>query len=128
MKILLDTCTLLWIALDSDELSSSARTAFRDPANEVFLSAASAWEIGIKNTLGRLPLPEEPRIFVPELRKTYHIEPLALDEESCFQAARLPPIHQDPFDRALVGQAINHGMTILTPDKLISDYPVRTFW
>ena len=128
MKLLLDTCTFLWISLDAPELSANARLLFQDPANEVFLSAASAWEIGIKHSLGRLPLPTEPRTFVPALRETYRIEALPLDEESCLQAARLPLLHQDPFDRALVGQAIAHGLTILTPDRKITAYPVRTLW
>lgn len=128
MRLLLDTCTLLWIALDSEELSRTAEAAFQNPANEVFLSAASAWEIGIKHSLGRLPLPREPRTFVPELREIYGVAALPLDEESCLQAARLPPLHQDPFDRALVGQAITHGLTLLTPDPKIAAYPVRVLW
>jgi PIN domain nuclease of toxin-antitoxin system len=128
VRLLLDTCTLLWVALESPDLSAVARVTFEDPANEVFLSAASAWEIGIKHALGRLPLPEEPRTLVPALRETYRIQSLPLDEESCLQAARLPLIHQDPFDRALIRQAIVHGLTILTPDHRVIAYPVRTLW
>ena len=60
MRILLDTCTFLWLVSGSDDVSARARDAFVDPANEVFLSAASAWEIAVKHRLGRLPLPEPP--------------------------------------------------------------------
>lgn len=65
MRLLLDTCTFLWITSGSEELSDTCRTLFRAPENEVFLSAASAWEITIKYELGKLPLPEPPREFVP---------------------------------------------------------------
>jgi PIN domain nuclease of toxin-antitoxin system len=128
VKLLLDTCTTLWIALGASDLSKAALEAYRDPENVCYLSAASAWEIGIKHALGRLALPDEPLRFLPELRATYRLEPLPLDEESCLQAARLPALHRDPFDRALVGQAITHGLTIMTPDTAITAYPVRTLW
>ena len=128
MRLLLDTCTFLWIAGDSPELSARARTLFESPEHEVFLSAASAWEIGVKHALGRLPLPEPPGRFVPAMREMHAIESLAIDEESVLQADRLPPLHRDPFDRLLVCQAIVHGLTILSPDPLVAAYPVRVVW
>jgi PIN domain nuclease of toxin-antitoxin system len=101
---------------------------FLDPANESYLSAVSAWEIGIKNAAGRLPLQQRPDIFVPKIREASGIAPLHIDEESALLAGRLPVSHSDPFDRMLVAQAIVHGMTILTPDPQIERYAVRTFW
>lgn len=128
MRLLLDTCTFLWIAGDATELSARARALFRSPEHEVYLSAASAWEIGVKHALGRLPLPQPPGRFVPAMRELHGIESLTIDEESVLQADRLPPLHRDPFDRLLVCQAIVHGMTILSPDPLVAAYPVRVVW
>jgi PIN domain nuclease of toxin-antitoxin system len=128
MRLLLDTCAFLWIAADAPELSSRAREIFRNPENEVYLSAISTWEIAVKHGLGRLPLPGAPEAYVPELRQRHEIEPLALNEESTLYLGRLPVLHRDPFDRMLVCQAIVEGMVILTPDELITQYPVRSMW
>jgi PIN domain nuclease of toxin-antitoxin system len=128
MKILVDTCTFLWIASDSPHLSKKATAVFLDRNNERYLSAASAWEIGIKYAAGRLPLPERPDIFVPMVRDASGISSLDMDEESALHAGRLPGLHSDPFDRMLVAQAIVHGMTILTPDPEIEQYAVRVLW
>ena len=124
MRLLLDTCTFLWVIGDSPELSYRARELFVDPANDVFLSVVSSWEISIKNALGRLPLPESPNRFVPSMRERHGIAPLALEEEPALHLSRVPPLHKDPFDRMLICQSLVHGMAILTPDRLISDYPV----
>jgi len=128
MKLLLDTCTFLWIAADSPELSARARELFRSPDNEVFLSAGSAWEIAIKHSLGRLPLPDVPERFVPDMREAHAVSPLPIDEEAALHLSRLPDLHRDPFDRLLVSQAIVHGLTILTSDPLVTQYPARTIW
>ena len=71
MKILLDTCTFLWILANAPELTEKARTTFSDSNNQVHLSALSSWEIGVKHALGKLPLPNTPEIFVPEQRKLH---------------------------------------------------------
>ncbi len=128
MRLLLDTCAFIWIASDAPELSSRAREIFRSPDNDVYLSAASTWEISVKHGLGRLPLPGAPETYVPGLRQRHGIEPLALNEEATLYLGRLPTLHRDPFDRMLVCQAIVEGMVILTPDELITQYPVRSMW
>lgn len=128
MRVLLDTCTFLWVLTDAPELSERAREVFQDPANEVFLSSVSVWEIVVKYALGRLPLPEPPERFVPLMRAAHEIEPLPLEEEAVLQLHRLPKLHKDPFDRMLVCQAIHGGMAVLTPDEAISQYPVVTIW
>jgi len=128
MKILIDTCTFLWIASDSPRLSKAAAAVFLDRNNERFLSAASAWEIGIKYAAGRLPLPQRPDVFVPMIRDASGIASLYMDEESALHAGRLPGLHSDPFDRMLIAQAVVHGMTILTPDPQIEQYAVRVVW
>ncbi len=128
MKILLDTCTFLWIISDAPELSDHARTLFVDPSNEVFLSAISPWEIALKHSLGSLPLPEPPQTFISVQREKHHIEPLPLEEEATLYLTRLPPYHRDPFDRLLICQSIVHGLVLLTPDEAILQYPVKTTW
>ena len=128
MRLLLDTAAFLWLAEDHASLSSAARDAIVDPANDVLLSAASAWEIAIKHGLGRLPLRVPPDDYVPEQRSLHRIEALAIDEAATLQVGKLPNLHRDPFDRLLVAQAIVHGLTIVTPDRLIRDYPVPVLW
>lgn len=128
MKLLLDTCTFLWIISDDPALSEEARAAFSDPANEVYLSSVSVWEIAVKHALKRLPLPEAPDRFIPAQRTRHAIQSLPLEEEAVLQLSRLPERHRDPFDRMLVCQAIAHGLVVLTPDEAIRQYPVRTVW
>jgi PIN domain nuclease of toxin-antitoxin system len=128
VKILLDTCTFLWIILEAEALSERARELHADPTNEVYLSAVSAWEIAVKFALGRLPLPDDPVRFIPEQRASHGILPLALRETACLHLPRLPLLHGDPFDRMLICQAIADSLTILTPDKAIGQYPIRTDW
>lgn len=128
MKILLDTCTFLWIASGSPELSNKAKNLFKDPDNEVYLSVASAWEIIVKHNLGKLPLPEPPHKFIYKWRTRHQISSLSLDEASVLQFSRLPEYHKDPFDRILICQAIASSLVILTPDNHITQYPVRTEW
>ena len=127
MKLLLDTCTFLWLA-GGDSLSAPAAASIQDPSNEVFLSAVSAWEIASKFRAGRLPLPEPPDRLIPIERGLRGVLPLAFDEESALQVLRLPPLHRDPFDRMLISQAISGGLAIVSPDPLIAQYPVRVIW
>ncbi len=128
MRLLLDTCTFLWLATDDPQLSKTARDCCRDPRNEVYLSALSGWEIAIKYRLGRLRLPERPDRYVESRRKWLQLEPLPFDESSAAHDALLPELHADPFDRGLVSQAILNGLTIVTPDTLIARYPAPVTW
>ena len=128
MRLLLDTCTFLWIVGGARELSPRARQLFTDPANEAFLSAASAWEIAVKHRLGKLPLPKPPDEFVPVQRAAHGIEPLPVDEDAALHVAKLPDLHRDPFDRMLVAQALIGGLAVLTPDDAVRQYPIRALW
>jgi len=128
MRLLLDTCTFLWISGGGRDIPARVADLYRSADHEVYLSAVSAWEIAVKYTLGRLPLPEAPERLVPMERDRMGVAPLAFDEESALHVSRLPDLHRDPFDRMLVSQAIVHGLAILTPDKLVSQYPARTIW
>jgi PIN domain nuclease of toxin-antitoxin system len=127
VKLLLDTCTFLWLA-GGGPMSTDAAAAIRDPQNDVFLSAVSVWEIVTKYRNGRLPLPEPPERLVPAERRLRGIAELPFDEASGLQGMRLPVLHRDPFDRMLIAQAIAHGLAIITPDPQITQYPVRAIW
>ena len=128
MKLLLDTCTFLWLTKGTESLSQDAIDAFVDPKNEVYFSAVSAWEINVKYRLGKLLLPISPDRFVPKERKRHFITPLDLTEQDTLHLCKLPTPHKDPFDRMLICQAIEHALIILTPDPLIIQYPIRTLW
>ena len=127
MRLLLDTCTFLWIAGGSPRLSPAARDRFLR-ADEAYLSVVSVWEIAVKHGLGRLPLPDVPYRWVPAQREARGLASLPLEEEAVLHLQKLPLLHQDPFDRMLVCQAVAHGLTILTPDDAIAQYPIRTIW
>jgi PIN domain nuclease of toxin-antitoxin system len=128
VKLLLDTCTFLWMTRGSKELSPKAIDTFADPKNEVYLSAVSALEINVKYRLGKLSLPLSPDKFIPKERKRHLITRLDLSENDTLHLCKLPDFHKDPFDRMLVCQAIEHSLTILTPDTLITQYPIRSVW
>lgn len=113
---------------EPEQLTANARRLVVDPSNEVYLSVVSCWEIALKHSLGRLPLPESPGQFIPLQRQAHGIESLPLDEEAALHVARLPILHNDPFDRMLASQAIVHGLVLLTPDKQVARYPVRISW
>ena len=127
MRLLLDTCSFLWLA-GGNALSAAAAAAVRDPSNEVLLIAVSVWEFASKHRAGRLPLPESPARLIPIERELRDVVELPFDEESALQVLRLPVLHRDPFDRMLISQAIAGGLAIVTPDPLITQYPVRVIW
>jgi PIN domain nuclease of toxin-antitoxin system len=128
VNLLLDTVTFLWILQNSASITPKARMALADSGNQVFLSAASMWEIVVKNALGKLPLPETPERLIPRQRQARGIATLPITEAATLRLRQLPNLHKDPFDRILACQAIEHGMVILTPDPVLHQYPVRSLW
>jgi PIN domain nuclease of toxin-antitoxin system len=124
MKLLLDTHIFLWFISGDKRLPKGMLDSIRDPNNEVYLNVASLWEAIVKYELGRLPLPQPPNIYLPIQRQKHQIASLSLDEASVSQLANLPQIHRDPFDRILICQAMEHGLTIVTADDAICAYPV----
>jgi len=124
MKLLLDTHVFLWYITADSKLPATFRAASQDPTNEVYLSVASVWETVIKYNLGKLPLPAPPADYLPQQRAAHGIASLAIDEGAMSHLAGLPPLHRDPFDRLLVAQALQHGLTVATVDTDIAAYPV----
>jgi PIN domain nuclease of toxin-antitoxin system len=129
MKWLLDTCTFLWFITKSSKLSADLYKAISDPEREIFLSVVSTWEIVIKNQLGKLTLPDrETTQYIKKAREHHMITSLMLTEDHIDPLSKLPLLHEDPFDRILICQAMDEGMALITPDKKISQYPVKIIW
>lgn len=122
MKLLLDTNLLLWAAGSPDKLSATARQLLEDPKNDLLFSAASLWEITIKRGLGRTDFQVNARVLRRGLLDNGYQE-LAITSEHAVSIDNLPPLHKDPFDRILVAQAIVEGITLLTADNLVAQYP-----
>ncbi len=122
MKLLLDTHLLIWAAIGSDRLSAKARKLIEDPINELYFSAASLWEISIKNGLGRADFQVDARVLRRALLDNGYQE-LPITGAHTVAVESLPPIHKDPFDRILVTQATAEGITLLTSDVLVAKYP-----
>ena len=128
MRLLVDTAAFIWLVEGDAKLNASMRGLMTDAANDVFLSAASAWEIVIKHGLGRLALRVPPDEYVTRQRRLHRIESLPISEAAALQVEKLPGVHRDPFDRIIVAQAIVEGLTIMTGDPLIKAYPVPVVW
>jgi PIN domain nuclease of toxin-antitoxin system len=123
VRLLLDTHAFLWWCGDDPRLGDVERQAIRDGANEVFVSAASVWEMALKQGLGRLQGPEPASAAVTRLG----FEPLPIAHAHAEAIASLPPLHRDPFDRMLVAQARTEGLTLVTLDPLVRAYPGVAF-
>jgi len=128
MKALIDTHTFLWWNMEDPLLSARAREIIADGTNEIFLSAASAWEIAIKAAKGRLVLPEEPALYIPSRMSLHRIQPLPVQVNHALRIFELPPHHADPFDRLLVAQAQLESLPLITKDEEIRRYEVETIW
>lgn len=122
MKFLLDTHILLRAADDPSKLSRKARALIMDSENELFFSAASLWEIVIKNSLGRADFDVDPHLLRRGLIDNGYLE-LPITSDHAIGVSALPPLHKDPFDRILVAQATVEGFTLLTSDDTVADYP-----
>lgn len=122
MKILLDTHLILWAAGFPDELPTEARRIIEDESNELFFSAASIWEIAIKAGLQKVDFQVDVRVLRRNLLDNGYIE-LPIESAHAVFIQSLPPIHKDPFDRILVAQATEEGITLLTSDVLVAQYP-----
>ncbi len=128
MRLLLDTQAFLWAIEAPERLSARARKEIKSDANEILVSAASAWEIAIKTSLGDLVLPDDPQRFVPEQMAANSFIPLPVLMRHALKVADLPKIHKDPFDRLLVAQASVEDLGLVTADPHVRKYPVDTIW
>jgi len=124
MKLLLDTHVWLWTLVSPERIPSGIFAELTEPGNQLFLSAASSWEIAIKYRLRKLPLPEPPIRFVPARLSRDGVIPLPIEHLHALAVTDLPLHHSDPFDRLLIAQARLEGMTLATVDEQFATYDV----
>jgi PIN domain nuclease of toxin-antitoxin system len=125
MRLLIDSHVLLWAALDDPRLTGAQRSAYVDANNDLLVSTATLWELGIKYALGKLPLPVTPRDFFAREIAVRGYVMLDVRRAHAERAAELPypdPKHRDPFDRMLIAQALAEGITLLSADQRFSAY------
>ncbi len=125
MKYLLDTHTLIWLIEASPKVPLKVKEELSD--HSIFLSSVSLWEIAIKITLGKLKLQISFDELLTELSST-NIQLLHIKNEYLTQLLHLPAIHRDPFDRLLVSTALAEGLTLVSADENIHQYPVAWIW
>ena len=128
MRLLLDTHALLWWLAGSRELSTSARQAIENPANEVLVSAASAFEIATKHRLGKLPGAAAIAADISGCIADQGFGELSISLRDGERAGGLAGIHRDPFDRMLIAQAIGNDLVLVSNETLFDRYGVRRFW
>ncbi len=128
MKVLIDTHTFLWWNTGDSLLSTHAKEIIADGQNEVFLSAASVWEIVIKTAKGRLILPELPAQYISRRISLYRFRPLPIQISHAAYVFELPPYHNDPFDRMLIAQSRLESIPLVTRDEEIRRYDLETIW
>jgi PIN domain nuclease of toxin-antitoxin system len=124
VRLLIDTHTFLWWSEISPSLSTAARDAIADPANDVIVSIAALWELVIKTSLGKLPLPDDLETMV--VGQGFSV--LSVDLMHLRQFGTLPLHHRDPFDRMMIAQALAEGIPIATVDRRFAAYGVQIVW
>jgi PIN domain nuclease of toxin-antitoxin system len=127
MKLLLDTHVFIWWDSDPARLSAPALAALRDPANEVWLSVASVWEMVIKAQLGKLTL-RLPLADIVRRQQGNGLQVLPVTLAHALAVEGLPALHKDPFDRMLIAQANVEGAELVSADQVVRQYPVRVLW
>jgi len=122
MKLLLDTQCWLWTFSSPERLNAAALNAISQESNEILLSVASIWELGMKVAIGKLSLPEPVDAYLAKRLTSLRAKPLNITATHALRAASLPPHHKDPFDRLLIAQAQTENITIVTTDLAFNQY------
>jgi PIN domain nuclease of toxin-antitoxin system len=128
VRLLLDTHVFLWWINDSPRLSETAKAFIVNPNNDLFLSAASGWEMAIKTQLGKLQIAEDIEYFVAEQMALNNIYSLPVTMIHALHVQKLPLLHRDPFDRLLIAQSQLEKMPVLTIDSIFGRYDVEIRW
>ncbi len=128
MNLLLDTHAFIWADAEPQKLSPAAKAACEDPANQIYLSTASVWEMQIKLKLGKLTLRKPLRPLLEDWRQTSGLLILPVHLEHVLRLEDLPANHKDPFDRVLISQAIVEGYSIVSQDRIFPQYSVTVIW
>lgn len=128
MNLLLDTHVFLWLNDTPEKLSSTALAACQDEHNTLFLSLASAWEIQIKQQLGKLELNESLQTLISTQQQQNGLQLLPIELVHIEVLSQLPAVHRDPFDRLLIAQSIQQHIQIVSADQVFTGYPVNLIW
>ena len=128
MNLLLDSCTLIWLASEPGRLSAEASAAIDDPASVLHVSHASLWEIALKHGAGKLALPDSPRVWWSEQVRRWGFIEIPLTAEVLLAGSELPSHHKDPFDRVILAQAQLAGLRVVSPDPAFPAYGVALIW
>lgn len=128
MRLLLDTCTLLWCTIDQSRLSPSAERVLQDESNVLLVSFVSAWEIHVKAGLGKLELPEDASTYLRNSVHDLRLTPLPLEWGDLVPYPKLEGDHRDPFDRLLACQAMARNVDLVTPDARLKELGANVLW
>jgi PIN domain nuclease of toxin-antitoxin system len=128
MKYLLDTTVWLWSVGPTEIIGKAGLQVLTNGEEEIYLSAASVWEVAIKVRIGKFNLPEPPPVYVPSRMAAQGIRSLQITQNHALKVSELSLHHRDPFDRLLIAQAMVEEMTILTADRAFAKYPVDVLW
>jgi PIN domain nuclease of toxin-antitoxin system len=128
LRLLLDTQCLLWWFTEPERLNVKAIEQIVSEDNQLFFSVASAWEIAIKVSIGKLPLPEPVDIYIASRMQQLGIKYLDIVFPHVYKVATLPLLHRDPFDRILIAQAQIERLTLVTADEILTNYDVDLLW
>jgi PIN domain nuclease of toxin-antitoxin system len=128
LKYLLDTCTFLWLAQQPSQITAAAAAAIDDPANDLGVSEVSLMEVVLKYAAGKLPLPDAPRVWIPERLEFHQLGLLSLTPEVIYRSGELAKAHVDPFDRLLAAHAIETGMPVISPERFLSLLGASRIW
>jgi PIN domain nuclease of toxin-antitoxin system len=128
MKYLLDTVVWLWSIDSVERLSKNGKEVLDNGKEEVYFSAATAWELSIKARLGKLTLPGPPAECIPAFMAKQGLRPLPVTHIHAVKVYDLPAHHEDPFDRLIIAQAMTEEMTVLTANRVFAKYSVEVLW
>lgn len=125
-RLLIDTNVFFWFAQSPDELVPAVYAMLEDPVNDIYVSAAVAWEIAIKYKAGRMPIGEDPSLYMSARMKLTGFRWLNVTPGHALATIGLPSIHRDPFDRIMIAQSLVEGLTFVTRDAEMLTYPAKT--
>lgn len=129
VKVLLDSCALIWLCSDPEKFTASAACILRRGEDaELHLSEATILELAVKHATGKLELPDAPRKWIPEQIQTWGITTIPLHKDILLLSAELPWHHRDPFDRLIIATAKEHQMPIITSDQIFASYGIDIIW
>ncbi len=128
VRVLLDTCTLLWLTQKPRKLSRECKRTIDEPSTQLLVSYVCVWELLLKIAAGKFTFPIPLRKWLEQQKSQWQFDYLPIGLEHLLRTAEIEKHHADPFDRLLVSQAMTENISVLTPDEFIAEYPVHVIW